>query len=136
MNFEFVPFRDLFFRKCLKRNQVLFIRARFLALSSFVAVRVHLRRFLFHTSRASSFVIPLARYPQKTHSSNYSEKRLCSTLLLFRYQLMHRVSLESPHCQDIKKPECRSNLGIPSQSCALPGLGLLSLNRLLSLLDV
>jgi len=37
----------------------------------------------------------------------------------------------------IKKPESlRGGLGIPPQTCALPGLGLLSLNRLLSLLKV
>jgi len=93
---------------------------------------------LVHTSRFCSF-----------SSSGTSIHRKPFFQLLGTMSLLHsalvqvlgqpRASKPLEHTDrlDIKKPESLSGgLGIPPQTCALPGLGLLSLNRLLSLLDV
>ena len=123
MYFEFVPFRDFFLRMSLKRNQVL---------------KLAPTEVLF-TPRAFFLLFPLARSVHRKHTfSNCLEKAsLLHSALVQVPNFTRSNSFENTDRLDIKKPESLSGgLGIPPQTCALPGLGLLSLNRLLSLLDV
>src|SRR5713226_2824842 len=98
----------------------------------------HLRRSCSHLALLPS--LPLARlYSQKNHHFQVALKTM---------SLLHSALVQVPQTHPIyvtretdrldnKKPESLSGgLGIPPQTWALPGLGLLSLNRLLSLLDV
>src|SRR5712691_3719279 len=90
-----------------------------------VAVGVHLRRSCSHLALLFLLFLWHVCIHRKPSVQVALNKCLCSTLLLFRYcQPRASKLLDQPIRLDNKKPESLSGgLGIPPQTCALPGLG-------------